>query len=140
MRIYPMVPGNARRATRNTTLPRGGGPDGNSKMYVRKGQEVNYSVYVMQRREDIWGADAAEFKPERWPGLKTGWEYLPFNGGPRICLGQQLALTEASYVTVRMLQRYDQIENLDTAEIVRNTLTLTSSTDGVKVRLHAAKE
>ena len=139
LRIFPLVPGNSRRATKDTTLPTGGGPDGKSKVYVRKGQEIQYSVYVMQRREDIWGKDAAEFKPERWVGLKTGWEYLPFNGGPRICLGQQFALTEASYVTVRMMQRFDKIENLDTATVVRQTLSLTSSTDGTKVRLHEAK-
>jgi hypothetical protein len=35
---------------------------------------------------------------------------LLFAGGPRICIGQQFALTEASYVVVRMLQKFDKIE------------------------------
>jgi cytochrome P450 len=59
--------------------------------------------------ERIFGVrtDADEFLLERWSGYKPGWEYFPFNGGPRICLGQQFALAEAGYVVVRMLQKYD---------------------------------
>ena len=37
------------------------------------------------------------------------WSFVPFNGGPRICLGQQFALTEASYVTVRLLQEFGHL-------------------------------
>ena len=43
----------------------------------------------MHRREDLYGSDAAEFRPERWETIRPGWEYLPFNGGPRICLGRK---------------------------------------------------
>jgi cytochrome P450 len=64
----------------------------------------------MQRREDIWGKDAAVFNPDRWVDRKVGWEYLPFNGGPRICLGQQFALTEVGYVLTRLIQKFDRIE------------------------------
>jgi hypothetical protein len=42
----------------------------------------------MHRRKDIWGPDADDFRPERWDGRRVGWEYLPFNGGPRICIGR----------------------------------------------------
>lgn len=62
-----------------------------------------------------------------------------FNGGPRICIGQQFALTESSYVTVRLLQKFDQMINMETDPITRHNLTLTNcSGNGVKVRLHAA--
>lgn len=88
LRLYPVVPFNSRVATKDTTIPVGGGPDGKSPIFVRKGQPVDYSVHVMHRRKDLWGEDADEFRPERWVGRKVGWEYLPFNGGPRICLGR----------------------------------------------------
>ncbi len=90
LRLNPPIPVNYRRATRDTTLPCGGGPDGTGKIFVRKDQQVDYSVYVLHRRKDIWGEDAEEFNPERWSrGRLNGWEYLPFNRGPRICLGRE---------------------------------------------------
>ncbi|KAA8650482.1 hypothetical protein EYZ11_007663 [Aspergillus tanneri] len=139
LRLYPIVPGNRRVAVRDTTLPRGGGPDGQAPVYVRKGQPVMYSVFTMQRRTDLWGPDAEVFDPERWENRRVGWEYLPFNGGPRICIGQQFALTETGYVLVRLLQRFDRISDAHPEQEIRFGLTLTSApADPVTVRLHEA--
>ena len=94
LRLYPVVPENDRQADVDTTLPVGGGEDGKSPVFVQKGQLVHWSLYTMHRRNDLYGEDAEEFKPERWldqagkKGLRVGWEYLPFNGGPRICIGR----------------------------------------------------
>lgn len=140
LRLHPVVPENSRRAVRNTTLPRGGGPDGQSPIFIRKGEEVGYSVNVMHHRRDLWGEDAHEFNPERWVDRRHGWEYLPFNGGPRICLGQQFALTEAAYVIVRTLQKFSKIENLDPETVTRHQYTLTTSPVKVLVRLHEASQ
>ncbi|KAF2786950.1 cytochrome P450 52A12 [Melanomma pulvis-pyrius CBS 109.77] len=150
LRLFPLVPFNSRRALVDTTLPTGGGPDGLSPVYVRKGQQVDYSVSAMQRRKDLWGPDANVFNPERWNGRRSGWEYLPFNGGPRICIGQQFALTEAGYGIVRLLQRFDRLEGRNNSwegvekggyGFVRQAVTLTSSpADGVKLRLREARE
>lgn len=143
LRLWPVVPGNGRRSNKATTLPRGGGADGKSPVFLAPQTEVNYAVHVMHRRKDIWGPDADDFKPERFIGRRSGWEFLPFNGGPRICIGQQFALTEASYVVVRLLQRFDQIE-LPSHEIedqVTSNLTLTSCPGRpVRLRLHFGKE
>lgn len=140
LRLEPSVPENARTAIRDTTLPRGGGPNGTSPIYIRAGTEVLYNVRTMHRRVDLWGEDAHEFKPERWQAMRRpGWEYLPFNGGPRICLGQQFALTEAGYVIVRMVQRFDLIESLD-SQPQKSVVTSTSSPAAVLVRLHHADQ
>jgi hypothetical protein len=53
---------------------------------------------------------------------------------------EQFALTETSYVAVRLLQRFDKLENLDPTEVIRHNLTLTDcSGTGVQVRLHEAR-
>jgi cytochrome P450 len=138
LRLYPVVPQNSRIAMRDTVLPRGGGPDGQAPLFVPKGTTVGYNIYVMHRRYDIYGPDAEEFKPERWESLRPGWEYLPFNGGPRICLGQQYALTEAGYVTVRLVQEFKEMESRDPQDWQEGlTLTLCSR-NGVKVGLSPA--
>ncbi|KAG0641402.1 cytochrome P450 [Tuber brumale] len=118
LRLYPPVPINARRALRATTLPYGGGPDGNSPISIRKGERIVYSTFSLHRRTDIYGRDADEFRPERWgeEALRgIGWSWLPFNGGPRICLGQQMALTHASYFVTRILQVFKEITPQDSA-------------------------
>lgn len=103
----------------DTVLPHGGGANGKLPVFVPRGSIVMYSVYSMHRRTDIYGSDALEFKPERWAPdavngpLRPGWGFLPFNGGPRICVGQQYALTEASYTIVRLLQTFGEIEARD---------------------------
>jgi cytochrome P450 len=92
----------------------------------------------MQRRKDLWGEDAETFRPDRWDGRKPGWEYLPFNGGPRICLGQQFALTEAGYVTVRLLQRFSELDGPPLTP-GNHGLTLTMCpADGVKIKMKLA--
>jgi cytochrome P450 len=94
LRLYPVVPSNNRLAMTNTILPLGGGEDGQSPLFVHKGQMVAWDTYAMHRRKDIYGEDADIFKPERWldsddeKGLRPGWGYLPFNGGPRTCIGR----------------------------------------------------
>ncbi|KAH8691453.1 putative N-alkane-inducible cytochrome P450 [Talaromyces proteolyticus] len=139
LRLLPPVPINSRMALKDTSLPLGGGPDGKSPVFVKKGTIIPFSLYTMHRRKDIWGPDAEHFQPERWEkdGLVRTWEYIPFNGGPRICLGQQYALIEASYMLIRLVQNFDQLEN-DGGSPMPNAkvdLTLTHR-NGVNVRLY----
>ena len=148
LRFHPVVPENARHAYRDTTLPLGGGPDQMSPVFVPRGTVVNYSTYCMHRRKDIWGEDADEFKPERWldtvdeqgrevKGVRPGWAYLPFNGGPRVCIGQQFALLQASYVTIRLMQSIASLESRD-PEPWKEKVTLTATgMNGCKVALLA---
>jgi len=89
LRLYPSVPFNNRMCIHDTVFPVGGGPGGDKPLAVQKGTMVTWSVYAMHRRKDLWGEDAEEFRPERWEGRKSGWDFLPFNGGPRICLGRE---------------------------------------------------
>ncbi|KAF8857393.1 cytochrome P450 [Acephala macrosclerotiorum] len=111
LRLYPIGPANARIATKDTTLLVGGGPDGGLPIMIEKVQQVIYCVWGMHRRKDLYGSDAASFRSGKWEIRKQGgWEFLPFNGGARQCIGQSLAITEASYILVRFLQEFGNIE------------------------------
>jgi len=110
LRLYPAVPYNVRLALHDTTLPRGGGPDGLSPLGILKDTPIGYSTIVLHRREDLT-PDAGEFRPERWEKWQPKpWHYIPFNGGPRICIGQQFALTEMGYTICRVLQKFERLE------------------------------
>lgn len=78
---------------KTTIIPQGGGPDRRSPVLIRRGTGIGYSVYHMHRRTDLYGDDAAEFRPERWEendlASTIGWGFMPFHGGPRICLGSE---------------------------------------------------
>ncbi|KAK0641946.1 oxidoreductase-like protein [Cercophora newfieldiana] len=113
LRMAPVIPLNERVALRDTVLPRGGGYHGDEPIFVPKGRQVLIPTYAMTRRQDLWGRDVDVFRPERWEedgGRKFGFEFIPFGGGARQCLGQQFARTKAAYVIVRFLQKYDKIE------------------------------
>lgn len=93
-----------------------------SPFIVPKDVSVTLAPFLAHRRKDVWGEDAELFKPERWllslsndeqlpnytqlTHVSNPFAFLPFNAGPRICLGQSFALMESSYVLVRMIQRF----------------------------------
>ncbi|KAI1762067.1 cytochrome P450 monooxygenase CYP539B5 [Hypoxylon sp. FL1150] len=115
LRLYPAVPYNLRSALEDTTLPPA--KAGQPPIAVVKGDIVVYSALAMQRRGDLYPpasdkfADPALFSPERWEGwTPRPWQYVPFNGGPRICVGQNFAMTEMAYCMVRILQKYERLE------------------------------
>jgi hypothetical protein len=160
---------NTRTAVKTTVLPTGGGPDRNSPVLVPKGSAIAYSVYSMHRRPDLYGMDAELFRPERWDEdmpmnrdpTNTKWGYLPFNGGPRICIGRKymapratktnplsnsilivdFALTEAAYTVVRILQRFPTIKLpegalVELTGVEKQSMTLViSTTEGCKVAI-----
>lgn len=139
LRLFPPIANNGRMAVRDTVLPVGGGPDGKAPLLVAKGSTVLFSVFAMQRRTDLWGEDAEEFKPERWDPQsenkgRHGWEYLPFLGGPRICPGQKFALTQIIHVLARLAYKFEKLENLDPREWREQWTLSVAPKDGVKVK------
>ncbi|KAF8665619.1 hypothetical protein AX16_000075 [Volvariella volvacea WC 439] len=115
LRLYPAVPFNIRTTNKAILLP----PltPGEKPFYVPANTRVPYSVFVMHRRKDLWGPDADKFDPDRFldERLKkyltpNPFIFLPFNAGPRICLGQQFAYHETSFFLIRLLQNFRKIE------------------------------
>ncbi|KAF6813323.1 cytochrome P450 [Colletotrichum sojae] len=151
LRLYPVVPFNVRLALKDTTLPVGGGPDGTLPLAVCKDTPIGYSTLLMQRREDLYPpvsekfAHPSEFSPERWFHWQPKpWTYVPFNGGPRICIGQQFALTEMGYTLCRLFQRFERVESyMDVIDSGKPTLKaeiVLQPGDGVKVAFWRANQ
>ncbi|EGO29652.1 hypothetical protein SERLADRAFT_445432 [Serpula lacrymans var. lacrymans S7.9] len=85
-------------------------------LFIPAKTTVAYSILLMHRRPDLWGPDANEFDPDRFLDdrlkkylIPNPFIFLPFNAGPRICLGQQFAYNEMSFMLIRLLQNFSSI-------------------------------
>jgi cytochrome P450 len=69
---------------------------------------VAMSILLVHHREDLY-PEPFEFRPERWlGGRKPGtYEWIPFGGGIRRCLGAALAMAEQRVVLEAMARRLD---------------------------------
>jgi cytochrome P450 len=68
---------------------------------------VLMSILLVHHREDLY-PEPFEFRPERWLGRKPGtYEWIPFGGGIRRCLGAALAMAEQRVVLEAMARRLD---------------------------------
>ncbi|RMZ83305.1 hypothetical protein DV738_g1162, partial [Chaetothyriales sp. CBS 135597] len=147
LRLYPVVPFNIRASLKDTTLPRGGGPDGMRPIGVPKGTSVGYSTLLMQRRRDLYPPisesfpyDPLEWVPERWETwVPKTWQFIPFNGGPRICIGMNFAMMEIAYTVIRILQQFDQLVDHGNTSEMKIDIVITPA-DGVKIGFVKSKE
>jgi cytochrome P450 len=97
---------------------------------IKKGETVSVPIVCINRAEAIWGADAKEFRPERWlkPQSSTesgekeviqwgkagnahtkvsGYRHLlTFSDGQRTCLGRGFALAEFKAVLSVLIRSY----------------------------------
>jgi cytochrome P450 len=76
---------------------------------IPAGTIVVVSPYVMHRHPAYWENperfDPGRFLPERSAG-RPRFAYFPFGGGPRMCIGNSMALMEAQLVLASVYQRY----------------------------------
>jgi cytochrome P450 len=65
-------------------------------------------IYAMHRDPALWEDplrfDPDRFSPERCAG-RGRWQYLPFGGGPRACIGDHFAMLEATLALATILRR-----------------------------------
>lgn len=120
----------------DTILPKGGGPSGGNPIFAPAGTGFDTSWYNLHRLKSIWGTDADEFTPDRWETFKPdAWQYVPFGGGPRSCLGRTKALGEASYVIVRLMREFGEIESRDDKEWTGQVQLTAKNANGCKIAL-----
>jgi cytochrome P450 len=98
MRVRPVIPVTGRRVAVPWRLGEYGVP---------AGTPVAASILLLHHREDLY-PDPFAFRPERWIGHKPGtYEWIPFGGGTRRCLGAALAMAEQRVVLSMMARRLD---------------------------------
>jgi cytochrome P450 len=74
---------------------------------IPKDERLFYSIYLTQRDPVVW-ENAEEFCPQRFSqGSKTPpMSYIPFGGGPRVCIGAGFGQAEARIVMTRLLKTF----------------------------------
>ncbi len=98
MRARPVVPMTGRRVS----VPWQLGPYG-----VPADSAIAISILLVHHREDIY-PDPFAFRPERWLERKPGtYEWIPFGGGTRRCLGAALAMAEQRVVLAAMARQLE---------------------------------
>jgi cytochrome P450 len=100
MRLYPPAHTIARTAI---------GADHIGGVRVPPGASVTVSIYVTHRNPNLW-PEPERFDPERFApaaaATRHRFAYLPFGGGPRICIGNSFAMADVQVIVAMIAQRY----------------------------------
>ncbi|MFL6862766.1 MAG: cytochrome P450 [Allosphingosinicella sp.] len=97
LRLYPPAPRFDRQAV---------GPDRLGEHDVQAGDIVSIWPWLLHRHKALWDAPDA-FDPDRFSAARRGgrhrFQYLPFGGGPRLCVGARFATAEALTILAHWL-------------------------------------
>jgi cytochrome P450 len=131
LRLYPAVPVLSRQTFEADQI---GGYD------IPANSGVMMSPYVTHRDARLW-KDPERFDPDRFTPERSAerprFAYLPFGGGPRLCIGNEFALMEAQIILAMVMQRY-RLE-ADPGHRVEPEIRVTlRPRNGVKMFLRAA--
>jgi cytochrome P450 len=100
MRLYPPVPRFDRQAVAGDML---------GEHEVRPGDLISIWPWLLHRHRALWD-DPDAFDGGRWTDAERGgrhrFQYIPFGGGPRVCVGMRFALAEALAVLAHWLRRW----------------------------------
>lgn len=100
LRLYPPAWSLGREATAPIEL---------AGRRFEKGAWIWIIPWVVHR-DPRWYADPARFDPDRWEEARAKglpkFAYLPFGGGPRVCIGNQFAMMEAVLMLATVARRF----------------------------------
>jgi cytochrome P450 len=98
MRLFPPAPLMARAAARDLEL---------GNLSVHQGDQIVLAVYAMHRHVRLWDwpriFDPLRFSPAQ-ERRQHRYQFLPFSGGPRICIGMRFAMIEAITILAHIVR------------------------------------
>jgi len=131
LRLHPALPYMERVATKDDTIPLAepiNTPRGLlHHIPIHAGQIIVTPIISIQKRAAVWGADATEWKPERWlaenkhlfpdsKSLPDGVDnLLAFSQGPRLCIGWRLGIFQYKAILSSLILDF---EFVDTAMVI----------------------
>jgi len=131
LRLYPPAPGFAREPIEDVLI-------GGYK--IPRGSLITVSTYALHRDPRLFD-DPERFDPERFA---AGWEariprhaYLPFGGGPRVCIGNGFATMEARLILATVAQHWTFLLEPD-QEVTTVQLVTLRPKKGIRMKLKAA--
>jgi cytochrome P450 len=78
--------------------------------HIPAGSRIMYSPFLTHRQPEYW-PEPARFDPERFSPAESQhrppYSFVPFGGGPRICLGAAFAQVEGKVILARILQQFN---------------------------------
>ena len=103
---------------------------------------VQIVIYCVHRHPEIWDKPN-DFVPERWAEDSINeipkYAYLPFGGGPRICIGNGFATMEANLLLATIARRF-RLSLIDGVEIVPRPFITMFPRDGLPMRVEKRED
>jgi cytochrome P450 len=134
MRLYPPAYIIGRRSLREVIVP---GERPGETCRIAKGKLVFVNVLGIQRRPDLF-RDADRFDPERFLGEREKeipkFAYLPFGGGPRVCIGNHFALMEG-HILLASIVGAARLDRLPGPDVRMEPLVTLRPHGGVRVKV-----
>jgi cytochrome P450 len=119
MRLYPPVPLMSRQAVADVRI---------GEHDIRAGSSVLMPIYTIHRHKGRWENpdefDPTRFAPAREEGMPR-YQYMPFGAGPRVCIGREFAMIEATAMLATLVRhaRFETLPGHEPHPIGRVTLT-----------------
>jgi cytochrome P450 len=118
MRLYPPAPAMYRVANEDLTL---------GDVEMNKGDLIAIAIYPMHRNSLLWDAphsfDPTRFSPEKAEEHHR-FQFIPFSGGARICIGMKFSLMEATAILAQVIRHVQFEPHASTAPYPKSRITL----------------
>ncbi|KAI4102092.1 MAG: hypothetical protein LQ345_007385 [Seirophora villosa] len=137
LRLFPPVAVTIRVAMKDTTI---------CGHFIPQNTTIMIPPWAVNANTELWGSDAAEFKPERWQrrstinpssadSKSTNYQFLTFLHGPRSCIGQSFAMGELHCLLAAWVRAFEtELQDPSFVPVVKGGITAKPK-DGLHVRV-----